>query len=61
MISETKVCRGCGRELPNEHFISRWRNALSTHTKCKECRANGYKIAGNAKKRTELLPWELKY
>ena len=60
MIRETKICKGCGKEFPNSEFASSWRNNTYTHTKCKECRKKGYKIAFKSKQR-ETQPWEMKY
>lgn len=59
-IKETKLCRECGKEYPASEFASTWKNGTYTHTKCKECRKKGYRIAQKSKQRT-TQPWELIY
>ena len=60
MIRETKICKGCGKEFPNSEFASTWKNNTYTHTKCRACRKEGYRITQLNKKR-ETYPWEMKY
>lgn len=51
---ETKVCKGCGRELPIENFSTGGANGTRfVQNYCKECMAKR-KSEGHARKKAEL-------
>ena len=60
MLAQKKKCSECGREFSVEQFVVKYRNGISTFTKCRHCRQKDYVAKYRADKHIEPMPWFVK-
>ena len=59
MLAQKKKCSECGGEFSVEQFVVKYRNGISTFTKCRQCRQKDY-VAKYREKQLGPMPWFVK-